>query len=326
MASKESELQQRMRQIDELVQEVQSGADPAVRDRAIKLVELLLEIHGAGLDRILELISQSDLSGDALIDSFPDDPLVGSLLLLHGLHPLELEPRVRQALDKVRPYLQSHKGNVELLGIDDGVIRLRLEGSCHSCPSSSLTLKLAIEEALAEFAPDAAGLVVEGVVAAKPPPSMVPLRQSYSAQGSTQTKGHSENGHHGNGRNGNGGGSGASHDHDPTAAVQRNGWEEIDGLDALVDGELRTFPVMGVSIMCCRVGRDLYAYRNLCPACGQPLDGSAINAAAVTCAHCGQRYDAVRAGRSMDNTSLTLEPFPLLVDAGRAKIAVPALS
>jgi Fe-S cluster biogenesis protein NfuA len=173
--AKESELQQRMRQIEELVQEIQSGADPAFRDRAIKLVELLLEVHGAGLDRMLELVSETGPAGDAIIDGFAGEPLVASLLLLHGLHPRDLDERVRQALDKVRPYLQSHKGNVELLGIDEGVIHLRLDGSCNGCPSSSLTLKLAIEEALAEFAPDAVGLVVEGVVPPKPPMVFVPL-------------------------------------------------------------------------------------------------------------------------------------------------------
>ena len=73
---------------------------------------------------------------------------MGGLLLLHGLHPLDLEARVRQALDKVRPYLRSHGGNVELLGVDEGVVRLRLEGSCHGCPSSAATMRQTIEEAI----------------------------------------------------------------------------------------------------------------------------------------------------------------------------------
>jgi Fe-S cluster biogenesis protein NfuA len=171
-----SELQQRMGQIEELVEEIQATADPALRDRAIKLVELLLEVHGAGLDRVMELVAATGSSGEALIRGFADDPLVSSLLLLHGLHPVDFETRVRQALDKVRPYLQSHKGNVELLGTDEGVIRLRLLGSCNGCPSSSATLKMAIEESLAELAPDSVGLVVEGVVpAAKAAPVFVPL-------------------------------------------------------------------------------------------------------------------------------------------------------
>jgi Fe-S cluster biogenesis protein NfuA len=186
---RESELQQRMRQIETLVEEIQSSADPEFRDRAVRLVELLLELHGAGIDRMLELVSETGPAGLAMIDGFARDPLVASLLLLHGLHPRGLDERARQALDKVRPYLHSHKGNVELLGIDDGVIRLRLDGSCNGCPSSSQTLKLAIEEAISEFAPDAAGLIVEGVVPPKSPPMFVPLTPRRASEPAMQAIG-----------------------------------------------------------------------------------------------------------------------------------------
>lgn len=169
------DLQQRIGQIEKLVEQIQSGADPAFRATAIKLVELLLEVHGTGLNRMLEMVYDSGPGGEALIDGFAADPLVSSLLLLHGLHPLDFDARVRKALDDVRPLLESHKGNVALLGTEDGVIRLRLEGSCHGCASSSLTLKLAIEESLARHAPDAAGLEVEGVAPAKSAPVFVPL-------------------------------------------------------------------------------------------------------------------------------------------------------
>lgn len=171
----ETEFQSRMGQIDELVEEIQTQADPAFRDRAIKLVELLLEVHGNGLNRMMELVADTGPAGDALIEGFAADPLVSSLLLLHGLHPLDFETRVRQALDKVRPYLNSHHGDVELLGAEEGVIRLRMVGSCNGCPSSSLTLKMAIEESLAEMAPDATGLEVEGIAPPKAPPVFVPI-------------------------------------------------------------------------------------------------------------------------------------------------------
>ncbi len=110
---------------------------------------------------------------------FAADPLVGSLLLLYGLHPVDLETRVHQALEKVRPLLKSHGGNVDLLGIDDGVVRLKLQGSCHGCPSSAQTLHNAIEEAIYEFAPDVAELKVEGVAVPSTPPvsGFVPLAQ-----------------------------------------------------------------------------------------------------------------------------------------------------
>jgi Fe-S cluster biogenesis protein NfuA len=103
------------------------------------------------------------------------DDVVASLLLLYGLHPVDLEMRVRQSLDKVRPYLKSHGGNVELAGIDDGIVRLKLQGSCNGCPSSTMTLKNAIEEAIYEMAPDIAGLAVEGVVEPTSASGFVPI-------------------------------------------------------------------------------------------------------------------------------------------------------
>ena len=85
-------------------------------------------------------------------------------MLIHGLYPVGLDERVAEALDSVRPYMESHGGNVELLGIEDGIARIRLEGSCDGCPASSSTLELAIKSALDEAAPDLEGLVVEGAV------------------------------------------------------------------------------------------------------------------------------------------------------------------
>jgi Fe-S cluster biogenesis protein NfuA len=152
-----------MEQIEGLVRKIETLPDPEARASALGLVQALMEFHGAGLDRMMELIADSGEAGYAVFDRFAEDDLVGSLLLLYGLHPLPLETRVSRALDKVRPYLDSHGGSVKLLGITDGVVGLRLEGSCKSCPSSSMTLKLAIEEAIYAAAPDVAGIEAEGV-------------------------------------------------------------------------------------------------------------------------------------------------------------------
>jgi Fe-S cluster biogenesis protein NfuA len=80
---------------------------------------------------------------------------------------------VRQALDDVRPYLGSHGGDVELLGIDDGVARLRLGGTCNGCPSSTVTLRSAIEEAVMRAAPELERIHAEGV--AEPQSALVQI-------------------------------------------------------------------------------------------------------------------------------------------------------
>jgi Fe-S cluster biogenesis protein NfuA len=120
----------------------------------------------------------AESAGNETTTRLAADPLVANLLMLHNLHPVDLPTRVEQALVKVRPLLHSHGGDVELLGIEEGQVRLRLQGSCHGCPSSAMTLKHAIEEAILEFAPDIAGLDVAGVVdsrATLPKSGFVPL-------------------------------------------------------------------------------------------------------------------------------------------------------
>ncbi len=122
-----------------------------------------MEFHGAGLERMMEIIADSGEGGYAVFDNFAPDDLVGSLLLLYGLHPLPLEARVTQALDKVRPYLDSHGGNVELLEHRGRRGSAAHAGKLQDCPSSSMTLKLAIEEAIYAAAPDVITIEAEGV-------------------------------------------------------------------------------------------------------------------------------------------------------------------
>jgi Fe-S cluster biogenesis protein NfuA len=128
-----------------------------------------MELHGSALDRLMEIVAQSGASGYALMDDFAGDDLVTSMLLLYGLHPHDLETRVRKALDRTRPFIRSHGGDVELLGVADGVVRLRLAGSCRSCPSSTMTLKLAIEQAIYEAAPDVTEIITGGQIVQEEP-------------------------------------------------------------------------------------------------------------------------------------------------------------
>ncbi|MGC1789117.1 MAG: NifU family protein [Terriglobales bacterium] len=160
-----SNAQNQLQAIEALLQRIEKANDPAMSAMAKDLVQRLMEFHGAGIERMLEIIHKDAAGQDNVIDALGQDPLVRSLLLLYGLHPDGLEARVQQALEKTRPYLKSHGGNVSLIGVDDaGAVTLRLEGSCHGCASSSATLKLAVEEAIYEAAPDVTAIHVEGAV------------------------------------------------------------------------------------------------------------------------------------------------------------------
>jgi Fe-S cluster biogenesis protein NfuA len=139
--------------VESLLDEVETFP-PEQREVATELVQALLDMYGEGLSRIV-----------AACDVPVEDELVAHLLFLHGLHPVPVRERVLGALDEVRPYLVAHGGGVELLGVEEGVVHLRLEGACNGCPSSAVTLRSAVEEAIARAAPDVERIEAEGAVA-----------------------------------------------------------------------------------------------------------------------------------------------------------------
>jgi Fe-S cluster biogenesis protein NfuA len=159
------EILRRLQRIEELVHTLETSADSGLRSGARELVRSLMELHGEGIERMLGIVFDSEEHGREIIDRFAGDELVAQLLLLYDLHPFDLETRAHRALDDVRPYLRSHGGNVELLSVVDGVIRLRLQGNCQSCPSSAETLRQLIEQAIYEAAPDARAIEVEELTA-----------------------------------------------------------------------------------------------------------------------------------------------------------------
>ena len=127
------EAEQLIARVQELTGRLEDLDDPACRALAEELTAAVVQMYGAGLERIVELADPGTR------DQMAADELVSGLLMIHDLYPVPIEERVIQALDTVRPYMESHGGNVELLGIEDGIARLRLEGSCKSCRASSST-------------------------------------------------------------------------------------------------------------------------------------------------------------------------------------------
>ncbi|HEX9226812.1 MAG TPA: NifU family protein, partial [Arthrobacter sp.] len=153
------------------------GAGGAVaRGRAEELVRQVTELYGSGLARILEILDDRGHLDGGTLDALTADELVSSLLVIHGLHPQDVETRVAAALDSVRPYLGSHGGNVELMDISPaGVVRLRLLGTCQGCPSSSVTLKFAVEEAIESAAPEVTAIEVVEEESRPAVPAVIPV-------------------------------------------------------------------------------------------------------------------------------------------------------
>jgi Fe-S cluster biogenesis protein NfuA/nitrite reductase/ring-hydroxylating ferredoxin subunit len=246
--------------------------DPAAEE----LVAAVMEMYAEGLRRIVE--SSPGIA---------DDPYVAALLLIHDLHPSPLEERVRGALERVRPYMESHGGDVELLGLEDRVVRLRLVGSCKSCSASSSTLELAVEKALEEAAPDLEGMEVEGL------PEVTGFELPMAHAGPAGT-----------------------------ALPMAPAWFDADGVATLPLDALAATQVAGHDLVIANVAGTLLAYANACASCGSALDGGALVEGALACPGCGRTFILPRAGRSADDERLQLEPVPLLREDGRVRVAL----
>jgi len=139
----------------EVLLEASSAHGAIARQRSEEMLRLITDLYGAGLERLLEILYDAGrLDPDVLAD-LADDDLVASLLLVHGLHPYDLETRVERALQGVRPALAAAGAQVEVAEIGvDGVVGLRVSGTFSGCTATSVTQ--IVQDAVGALTPDAA--------------------------------------------------------------------------------------------------------------------------------------------------------------------------
>jgi Fe-S cluster biogenesis protein NfuA len=183
-------IQQHMQRIGEIVEQLESNADPSTRAMAKDLVEALMAMHGAALQQILELAADAGEPGETFIRKCGRDDLISSVLLLYGLHPENLRSRVTYALEKTRNALRAQSASAELLSVsDDGAVTVRLEVKSTGCGSSAASVKATLEAALYNAAPDAMSIVINETDAAFSGSGFVSVSQLQSAQAMTATAG-----------------------------------------------------------------------------------------------------------------------------------------
>jgi Fe-S cluster biogenesis protein NfuA/nitrite reductase/ring-hydroxylating ferredoxin subunit len=268
--------------IQDLQERLDATPDSPAKDLAGELVGAVVSLYGDGLERIVDAL------GDRA-DELVDDPVVATLLLIHDLHPVPLGERVQAALDSVRPYMESHGGNVELLSLEQGIARIHLRGSCSDCSASSVTLELAIKQALEEMAPDLEGLQVEGVAPQAVPGQGLPMATGLDL---------------------------------PVITSPPPAWRELPAGAAPAPGARQGATLSGHPLVIANVDGTLLAFRDRCAGCGEPLRDGRLEGGILGCPACGRTFLLNRAGRSLDDESLQLEPVPLLRDGAQVRVAV----
>lgn len=309
MSAAPNETEARIARLDAIVEALADHPDEAVREAVGDLVAGLHWLHAEGLTRLVDLLSEEpDLFRKAL-----DDPHVANLLLLHDLVVVDERNRAAEALESVRPFLRGHGGEVELIAVDEGVVRVRLLGACDGCPSSAATLRQGIERALIEGLPGfralevsdggsttATGPGLEGSghreqrVAGGEPVSFVPV-ETLTALEEKVRQVEKDGGH----------------------APEEARDAVIGPLDDIPHG-LHGFLVEEYPILLVRLDDRIRAYQNTCPGSLLPLHLGPVQDGAVTCPWHGCRFDLDSGERI--GSGPPLHRLDLEIEGGEARL------
>jgi len=285
------EFDQAIAELDTLIGTLEREGD----ERALMLLQLIDAIHRPGI----ELISAGEL----------DHPMALSLLAMYDLVPVDDQIQVEEALDEVRPYIESHGGGLELLDVEDGVVHVRMSGSCHGCAASAMTLRRGVEDVLRKR--------YEGfkeVVAHPPEDDEAAAGNGAGELPLLQIEGR------------NGGGSGGSGESEllQIGGLKRPVFVDVGPISDLPPGTLKAVEAGDKSILVANVAGEPYAFKNVCPMDGRsPLDGGRLTGAVLVCPWHNCAYDA-RSGKRVDDEpdETPLAVVPIAVRDGSLQVAV----
>jgi len=160
-----TEFQEQVRQLGQLITQFDQMPEGPQKTACKQLVQLLMDVHGAGLDRIMEIVFENEAAGPAIIDKLGQDSITSSLLLLYSLHPDNLETRLNKAVERMRPRLRKLSYSVDLLTVHEGAVEVRVTSSAsgHSCGSTARDVRTIVEDGVYELAPDITLLEIRGL-------------------------------------------------------------------------------------------------------------------------------------------------------------------
>ncbi len=269
------EFDQAVAELDTLVATLEREDD----ERALLLLQLIDAVHRPAI----ELIVHGEL----------DHPVAQAVMSMYDLAELDQRTEAEEALDEIRPYIESHGGGLELIDVVDGVVHVRMHGSCNGCAASAMTLRRGVETKLRERLD-----WFEEVVAHDP--------------------------------ESNGGGEAANgllQIDDGLLQItdmRRPVFTDAGPLADLPEGAKKTVEADGKSILIVNVDGEPYAFRNLCPAEGGrlPLDGGRVTGSIIVCPWHNCPYD-VRSGKRVDDEpgQPSLAIVPVAVQDGVLRVA-----
>lgn len=282
MTTTEPSFEELAKRVDDAVSALEN-LDPAARKVAEELQSAIEAVHKAGLVTIVRRMREDEAARQVLF-TLVDDPVVHTLLSLHGILRPDPVTHANQVLEGVRPQLHIHGGDVTLVRVEDGTAYVRLEGACNGCSMSSVTLRNLVEDSLVQGVP--AIMAVE-VVPAEPSPTLISVDSLFSGR-------------------------------DKSA----EGWVRVGTAESLPVDQISTASLTAssgrsVDVIVVNLGQRLSAYRNECAHQGMPLTDAVLDRSngTLTCPWHGFCFDAT-SGECLSAPGAQLEQLPLRVDEG----------
>lgn len=289
----EQDAEEFVARLNALVEELEQYPDTEIRDKALDLIQGILDLYGETLRRMLAAVDSVSLK-DQLLSRLLSDEVIRAVLLIHGLLPIGLEDRVAAALDQLRPYLISQGADLELVRVEGGRAHVRLMRKGSGAPPVA-ALKADIEKALAEAAPDLLGIEIDGLAnqpggdakaAASPPARLVQIKRPATV-----------------------------------SKIEGGTWVPVVRAIGFEEGKFKIVSFDDVNLLVCKVGGEFYAYRNACASGGRALGDALYESAMLTCTCHGYHYDLRRGGACMERPDLRLESLKVKVEDDKVKVA-----
>lgn len=278
-------------QLNVLLESIERHPEMAVRDHVRALVYTLLDLHHGALQRIVEIISAQP-DGEKTLQEFSGDKLVQAVLMVHELMPQTLETRVEIAIETAREQLKIYGADVEIVGLKNGVARLKLMGSASTANVSSSILKAEIEQAVHNVAPDLLDIEYEDLIAPVPQVQPVKLVQIL-----------------------------------PRPNAQKVSPKQISmpviRADQVPDNDLRVVEVGDINLLLCNVAGTIYTFQNACAHQKLSLEQGILEGGVLTCPWHGYQFDVRQGGRCLTDPNLRLEVLSSKTENGVVKVVLP---
>ena len=270
--------------VESLVMEIQTFEGAIANwDESQKLVveglkKSIEALHKEALTRLIRSIKQESMSA---LRHAAEDEVVYALLRYHGLiKPPQgsLESRVSRALNEVRLGLQSHNGDVELVAIEPpDTVKVKLLGTCSSCPSSTLTLTEGVERAIKKYCPE-----IERVEAVAN--SQTVLQVNYQTS--------------------------------PFSGDRESDWIPLTTIKGIPTDGILAVELEGLKLIIGRLGDRVIAYRNSCSHLGMPIDNGQVEDGILNCPFHGFQY-RLETGECLTAPEMSLQPHPVKLKSDR---------